>query len=149
VHQSDLRTIRIWREHDIPLDRSTVDYANDLIQRMAAEIDELHEVINEMAVRINENSGAADDGPAATNPLTPRQGGVMCRKRNAISRAIAEAVSDLHRTIERASDKERLALRTHNDPLTKTSCCWAEYEAAPIDRSALDRFEDRKNYSGA
>jgi len=68
VHPSDRRTIGIWREHGIPLDRSTVEYANDLIQRMAAEIELLEAVINEMAVRINKNSGAADDGPAATTP---------------------------------------------------------------------------------
>lgn len=73
----------------------------------------------------------------------------MSRKRNAISRAIAEAVSDLHRSIERVSDKERQALRTHIDSLTKTNCWWAEYEAAPIVRNALDRFEAQKNYSGA
>ena len=65
------------------------------------------------------------------------------RKRNAISRAIAEAVSDLHRSIERASDKERQALRAHIDSLTMTNCWWAEYEAAPIVRNALDRFEAR------
>jgi len=73
----------------------------------------------------------------------------VSRKRNAISRAIAEAVSDLHRSIERASDKERQALRAHIDSLTKTNCWWAEYEAAPVIRKALDRFEARKNYSGA
>ena len=73
----------------------------------------------------------------------------MSRKRNAISRAIAEAVSDLHRSIERVSDKERQALRAHIDSLTMTNCWWAEYEAAPIVRNALDRFEARKNYSGA
>ena len=71
------------------------------------------------------------------------------RKRNAISRAIAEAVSAPHRSIERASDKERQALRAHIDSLTMTNCWWAEYEAAPIVRNALDRFEARKNYSGA
>jgi hypothetical protein len=58
VHRSDYTAVQIWLE--------SAEYANDLIRRMAAEIERLEAVIKEMAVRINENSGAADDGPAAT-----------------------------------------------------------------------------------
>lgn len=56
---------------------------------------------------------------------------------------LGAAIYDLYRAIERASEKERQALRAHIDSLTKTNCWWAEYEAAPIVRNALDRFEAR------
>jgi len=63
---------------------------------------------------------------------------VSGRKRNAISWAFAEAINELYLAVRRASDEERQALRAHIDSLTMTNCWWAEYEAAPVIRNALD-----------
>lgn len=75
-------------------------------------------------------------------------GTVSGRKRNAISWAFAEAINELYLAVRRASDEERQALRAHIDSLTMTNCWWAEYEAAPVIRNALDPFEVRSGGRG-
>ena len=67
----------------------------------------------------------------------------MSGRRNAISWAFAEAINELYLAVRRASDEECQALRAHIDSLTMTNCWWAEYEAAPVIRNALDRLRPK------
>lgn len=44
----DREVLTVWREHGIPLDRTTVDHARHILDTLAAELDEVWVLINEL-----------------------------------------------------------------------------------------------------